>query len=65
MTDPFPPCCPLLVYSGTLCMNVISCIAWWAGGGSITNFGFSLLWLLLFSPCGYTCWFRPLYKAFR
>lgn len=53
------------VYSGTLCMNVISCIAWWAGGGSATNFGFSLLWLLLFSPCSYTCWFRPLYKAFR
>lgn len=53
------------VYSGTLCMNVISCIAWWAGGGSATNFGFSLLWLILFSPCSYTCWFRPLYKAFR
>lgn len=53
------------VYSGTLCLNVISCIAWWAGGGSATNFGFSLLWLILFSPCSYTCWFRPLYKAFR
>lgn len=59
--------CPLspAVYSGTLCINVISCIAWWAGGGNATNFGFSLLWLILFSPCSYTCWFRPLYKAFR
>lgn len=59
--------CPLssAVYSGTLCLNVIGCIAWWAGGGSATNFGFSLLWLILFSPCSYTCWFRPLYKAFR
>ncbi|KAK1896320.1 Secretory carrier-associated membrane protein 4 [Dissostichus eleginoides] len=54
-----------MMYSGTLFLNVISCIAWWAGGGSATNFGFSLLWLLLFSPCSYTCWFRPLYKAFR
>uniref|UniRef100_A0A3B5AC79 Secretory carrier-associated membrane protein n=1 Tax=Stegastes partitus TaxID=144197 RepID=A0A3B5AC79_9TELE len=54
-----------MMYSGTLCANVISCIAWWAGGGSATNFGFSLLWLILFSPCSYTCWFRPLYKAFR
>ncbi|XP_076009162.1 secretory carrier-associated membrane protein 4 isoform X2 [Genypterus blacodes] len=54
-----------MMYSGTLCMNVISCIAWWAGGGSAANFGFSLLWLILFSPCSYTCWFRPLYKALR
>ncbi|XP_008405495.1 secretory carrier-associated membrane protein 4 isoform X2 [Poecilia reticulata] len=54
-----------MMYSATLCINVISCIAWWAGGGSAANFGFSLLWLLLFSPCSYTCWFRPLYKAFR
>ncbi|XP_023699631.2 secretory carrier-associated membrane protein 4 [Paramormyrops kingsleyae] len=54
-----------ILYSATLCVNIISCIAWWAGGGSGINFGFSLLWLLLFSPCSYTCWFRPLYKAFR
>uniref|UniRef100_A0A3Q3EN48 Secretory carrier-associated membrane protein n=1 Tax=Labrus bergylta TaxID=56723 RepID=A0A3Q3EN48_9LABR len=54
-----------MMYSGTLCLNVISCIAWWVGGGNATNFGFSLLWLVLFSPCSYTCWFRPLYKAFR
>uniref|UniRef100_A0A3P8YI11 Secretory carrier-associated membrane protein n=1 Tax=Esox lucius TaxID=8010 RepID=A0A3P8YI11_ESOLU len=54
-----------ILYSVTLCVNVVSCIAWWAGGGSATNFGLSLLWLLLFSPCSYTCWFRPLYKAFR
>ncbi|XP_028817605.1 secretory carrier-associated membrane protein 4 isoform X2 [Denticeps clupeoides] len=54
-----------ILYSVTLCVNVVSCIAWWAGGGSATDFGFSLLWLLLFSPCSYACWFRPLYKAFR
>jgi len=59
------PARPPAVYSGTLCLNVISCIAWWAGGGGATNFGYSLLWVLLFSPCSYTCWFRPLYKAFR
>lgn len=54
-----------ILYSVTLCVNVVSCIAWWAGGGSAANFGLALLWLILFSPCSYTCWFRPLYKAFR
>ncbi|XP_067272130.1 secretory carrier-associated membrane protein 4-like [Pseudorasbora parva] len=54
-----------ILYSFTLCVNVVACIAWWAGGGNAINFGFSLLWLLMFSPCSYTCWFRPLYKAFR
>ncbi|XP_026884164.2 secretory carrier-associated membrane protein 4 isoform X1 [Electrophorus electricus] len=54
-----------MLYSVTLCVNVVSCIAWWAGGGGVANFGFALLWLLLFSPCSYICWFRALYKAFR
>lgn len=54
-----------MLYSFTLCLNVISCIAWWAGGGGATNFGLALLWLILFGPCSYVCWFRPLYKAFR
>lgn len=54
-----------IVYSITLCVNLVSCIAWVAGGGSAVNIGLGLLWLVLFSPCGYVCWFRPLYKAFR
>lgn len=54
-----------MLYCITLCVNVVACIAWWAGGGGAVNFGFALLWLLVFSPCSYTCWFRPLYKAFR
>ncbi|XP_061681875.1 secretory carrier-associated membrane protein 4 [Syngnathoides biaculeatus] len=54
-----------MMYSGTLCLNVIGCIAWWAGGGYASNFGFSLLWLVLFSPASYVCWFRPIYKAIR
>ncbi|XP_057697670.1 secretory carrier-associated membrane protein 4 isoform X1 [Corythoichthys intestinalis] len=54
-----------MIYSATLCMNVIGCIAWWAAGGNGSNFGYSLLWLILFSPCSYVCWFRPIYKAIR
>nr|KAF6481942.1 secretory carrier membrane protein 4 [Molossus molossus] len=54
-----------LFYCATLGVNLIACLAWWIGGGSGANFGLALLWLLLFSPCSYVCWFRPAYKAFR
>ncbi|XP_040485670.1 secretory carrier-associated membrane protein 4 isoform X1 [Ursus maritimus] len=54
-----------LFYCATLGVNLIACLAWWIGGGSGANFGLALVWLLLFSPCGYVCWFRPVYKAFR
>ena len=53
------------VYCATLGVNLIACLAWWIGGGSGTNFGLAFVWLLLFTPCGYVCWFRPVYKAFR
>nr|XP_045719392.1 secretory carrier-associated membrane protein 4 isoform X2 [Mirounga angustirostris] len=54
-----------LFYCATLGVNLIACLAWWIGGGSGANVGLALVWLLLFSPCGYVCWFRPVYKAFR
>ncbi|TSK53655.1 Secretory carrier-associated membrane protein 4 [Bagarius yarrelli] len=44
-----------ILYSITLCVNLVSCIAWTAGGGSAVNIGLGLLWLILFSPCSYTC----------
>lgn len=53
------------VYCATLGVNLVACLAWWIAGGSGANFGLALVWLLLFSPCGYVCWFRPAYKAFR
>uniref|UniRef100_A0A2K6L984 Secretory carrier-associated membrane protein n=2 Tax=Rhinopithecus TaxID=542827 RepID=A0A2K6L984_RHIBE len=54
-----------MFYCATLGVNLIACLAWWIGGGSGTNFGLAFVWLLLFTPCGYVCWFRPAYKAFR
>ncbi|MBZ3876333.1 Secretory carrier-associated membrane protein 4 [Sciurus carolinensis] len=54
-----------MFYCATLLVNLVACLAWWAGGGAGANFGLALVWLLLFSPCSYVCWFRPAYKAFR
>nr|XP_020636459.1 secretory carrier-associated membrane protein 4 [Pogona vitticeps]XP_020636460.1 secretory carrier-associated membrane protein 4 [Pogona vitticeps]XP_020636461.1 secretory carrier-associated membrane protein 4 [Pogona vitticeps]XP_020636462.1 secretory carrier-associated membrane protein 4 [Pogona vitticeps]XP_020636463.1 secretory carrier-associated membrane protein 4 [Pogona vitticeps] len=54
-----------LFYCITLGVNLIACLAWWIGSDSGVNFGLAILWLVLFSPCGYVCWFRPIYKAFR
>ncbi|KAA8592702.1 hypothetical protein FQN60_018157 [Etheostoma spectabile] len=28
-------------------------------------FGLAMLWFLLFTPCSFVCWYRPLYGAFR
>ncbi|XP_013917226.1 PREDICTED: secretory carrier-associated membrane protein 5, partial [Thamnophis sirtalis] len=49
----------------TLAVNLIGCLAWLIGGGGAVNFGLAILWLILFTPCSYVCWFRPIYKAFK
>ncbi|XP_078478429.1 secretory carrier-associated membrane protein 1 isoform X3 [Lampetra planeri] len=53
-------------HTATLLANVIGCLAWFCvdatRGG---DFGLSILWFLLFSPCSFVCWYRPVYGAFR
>uniref|UniRef100_A0A3P9KXF9 Secretory carrier-associated membrane protein n=1 Tax=Oryzias latipes TaxID=8090 RepID=A0A3P9KXF9_ORYLA len=56
-----------IVCAGTLLFNLISSFANFCsdptGGG--VGLGLSILWALLFTPCSFVCWYRPVYKAFR
>ncbi|KAK5873703.1 hypothetical protein PBY51_018720 [Eleginops maclovinus] len=54
-----------MLNSLTLAVNLIGCFAWMFGGGGVTNFGLAIIWLIMFTPCSYVCWFRPIYKAFK
>lgn len=55
-----------MMNSLTLFLNVLACLAVFTTAPSYgQDFGLSLLWLLLFTPCSFLCWFRPVYKAFR
>ncbi|XP_071764392.1 secretory carrier-associated membrane protein 3 [Centroberyx gerrardi] len=52
--------------AGTLLFNLISSLAMFcvdASGG--VGLGLAILWALLFTPCSFVCWYRPVYKAFR
>lgn len=50
----------------TLFLNVLACLARFVTAPSTgQDFGLSLVWLLLFTPCSFLCWYRPVYKAFR
>lgn len=55
-----------MFYSFTLFLNMLGSLAYFIvdkDGGA--TFGLSLLWLLVFIPCSFGCWYRPVYKAFR
>ncbi|KAJ8273489.1 hypothetical protein GJAV_G00102160 [Gymnothorax javanicus] len=50
----------------TLLFNLISCLAYFCvETSSGVGFGLAILWVLLFTPCSFVCWYRPVYKAFR
>uniref|UniRef100_A0A8D0GZ31 Secretory carrier-associated membrane protein n=1 Tax=Sphenodon punctatus TaxID=8508 RepID=A0A8D0GZ31_SPHPU len=55
-----------MLHSVTLLLNLLACLAWF----TVTpergvDFGLSILWFILFTPCAFLCWYRPIYKAFR
>ncbi|XP_063296172.1 secretory carrier-associated membrane protein 3 [Pelobates fuscus] len=55
-----------LFSAGTLFLNFVACLAWFCVDSTQgSSFGLSILWTLMFTPCSFLCWYRPLYKAFR
>ncbi|XP_034640179.1 secretory carrier-associated membrane protein 2 isoform X2 [Trachemys scripta elegans] len=63
--------CKMLYYlwmfhSVTLLLNLLACLAWFTDKPQRgVDFGLSILWFILFTPCAFLCWYRPIYKAFR
>uniref|UniRef100_A0A8D0LAL1 Secretory carrier-associated membrane protein n=1 Tax=Sphenodon punctatus TaxID=8508 RepID=A0A8D0LAL1_SPHPU len=52
--------------TGGLFLNFLASLAWFCVNTSTgSGFGLSILWALLFTPCSFVCWYRPMYKAFR
>ncbi|XP_056137433.1 secretory carrier-associated membrane protein 2 [Lampris incognitus] len=50
----------------TLFLNLLACLAYFTTDPAYgVDFGLSILWLILFAPCSFICWYRPVYKAFK
>uniref|UniRef100_A0A7E4V4U3 Secretory carrier-associated membrane protein n=1 Tax=Panagrellus redivivus TaxID=6233 RepID=A0A7E4V4U3_PANRE len=55
-----------LVYVFALVANVIASFVYLlSGAGNVGIFFLSIIQLILFTPCAFLFWFRPVYKAFR
>lgn len=55
-----------MFHACTLFVNMFGCLAWFCVDTSRgVDFGLAMLWFLLFTPCSFVCWYRPLYGAFR
>ncbi|KAK6471321.1 secretory carrier-associated membrane protein 3 isoform X1 [Huso huso] len=55
------------MFSGcTLIFNFIANLAFFCVNTSAgVGLGLAILWILIFTPCSFLCWYRPMYKAFR
>ncbi|KAE8296785.1 Secretory carrier-associated membrane protein 2 [Larimichthys crocea] len=50
----------------TLFLNLLACLAYFTTNATYgVDFGLSILWFILFAPCSFLCWYRPVYKAFK
>lgn len=60
-------------YAVLLFLNVIGSLMYFIASSQLPStsnrsgmtFGLSLLFLILFTPCSFVCWYRPIYRAFR
>jgi len=62
-----------VAYSVVMLLNLIGAVTYFSGcihfklstENSGVTFGLSIVYFVLFIPCSFICWYRPLYKAFR
>ncbi|XP_038624695.1 secretory carrier-associated membrane protein 3 isoform X2 [Tachyglossus aculeatus] len=55
-----------LCSTASLLLNFVASLAWFCVSTDRgSDFGLALLWALIFTPCSFVCWYRPMYKAFR
>ncbi|XP_028911947.1 secretory carrier-associated membrane protein 3-like isoform X3 [Ornithorhynchus anatinus] len=55
-----------LCSAASLLLNFVASLAWFCVSTERgADFGLALLWALIFTPCSFVCWYRPMYKAFR
>lgn len=61
-----------IAYSALLAFNAVGSLSYFVGSSqagiannSGVTFGLSIIFLFLFTPCSFLCWYRPVYKAFR
>ncbi|XP_019728599.1 secretory carrier-associated membrane protein 1 isoform X4 [Hippocampus comes] len=55
-----------MFHTGTLLANLAGSLAWFGVDSSRgVDFGLAVLWFLLFTPCSFVCWYRPVYGAFK
>jgi hypothetical protein len=62
-----------LFYVCLLVLNCLGALAYFIASMQDSNinnnsgitFGLSILYVVLYAPCSFVCWYRPVYKAFR
>ena len=52
-----------MFHIGVLVMNVLGGLALFISNGEGTVFGLGILYLVIFAPSSFVCWYRPLYKV--